>query len=496
MGGHDRGRRSAAWTAASSAASGRGRPGRRSRGPRLGRPRSLRGRAKGALWVGTAGAGLFRYADGRFRRYSTARRPPRRQRDRHLPRRQGRPLDRHQRRGPRPLRERAVDPPSRSRRAAPGTSSSPRSWTGRGALWAGTDGGGTRPSGERRSSPPSGAPTAWPSDIVFTLHEDTLGTLWIGTSGGLSCYRDGQVPQLHSPRGLLDEVVFRDTRGRRGEFLAQRQQGRLPGGPAGAGGAGPGGDACGLAHRLRHRGRDEEQRVQRHGQPRGLEERATAGSGSRPPAAIVVIDPARIAPQPRAAARARSSGWWWTGSPSRPGRSSGKAALRLRVHRAQLPRPAQACASSTGSRGTTRTGWRRARQRTAHYTRLPPGRYTFRVAGEQPRRGVERRGRRPHRHPAPVLLADRVVPGIVRPRPRRARAMAYRLRVSTLRAHRRELEALVEERTRDLVAETARVGGGARGGGAGAGGGGAAEGDRGGGGPIQERAPRASPPTT
>src|SRR5207247_1510448 len=95
-------------------------------------------------------------------------------------------------------------------------------------------------------------------------------------------------------------------------------------------------------------------------------------------------------------------------------------------------------------------------RRTAYYTRLPPGRYTFRVIASNPD-GVW--------NEAGATLALSVRPFFWETRWFYAMCVllagvggfgAYRLRVSQLREHKRELEALVVVRTRDLVAEKER----------------------------------------
>jgi ligand-binding sensor domain-containing protein/signal transduction histidine kinase len=47
------------------------------------------------------------------------------------------------------------------------------------------------------------------SDLVLSVYEDAAGTLWIGTfGGGLNRYRDGKVTVYTTKEGLLDDVVF------------------------------------------------------------------------------------------------------------------------------------------------------------------------------------------------------------------------------------------------------------------------------------------------
>ena len=47
------------------------------------------------------------------------------------------------------------------------------------------------------------------SDLVFSIHEDAAGVLWIGTfGGGLNRYKDGKFSAFRAKDGLLDDVVY------------------------------------------------------------------------------------------------------------------------------------------------------------------------------------------------------------------------------------------------------------------------------------------------
>ncbi len=77
-----------------------------------------------------------------------------------------------------------------------------------GSLWIGTDGGGL---GRLKDGKFSSWKTAdgLSSARVFSLHEDERGTLWIGTSGGgLNRLSGGKLRAITSADGLLDDVVF------------------------------------------------------------------------------------------------------------------------------------------------------------------------------------------------------------------------------------------------------------------------------------------------
>ncbi len=406
----------------------------------------------GALWIGTGGAGLFRYADGQFRRYST---------------RDGLPHD----------NVNSLSPDGRGglwigtyggglahfaggkwtvERVAADRAGNFVLTTlvdRRGAVWAGTDGGGL-------ARLQDGALTSFrrtdglASDIVFTLHEDALGTLWIGTSGGLSCYRDGRFRSFTPREGLLDEVVFRILEDAEGHFwlsgnkgvsrIARQELEALARGeiravaPTGYGTAdGMKSNECsGMANPAGWKGRDGR-----------LWFPTTRG--------IVVIDPSTIAPSPVAPLvkieRVVVDGDPLLSLDVPPGKRrwdfeytapSFLAPRRVRFKYRLEPYDADWVEAGT--------------QRTAHYTRLPPGTYTFRVLASNPDGVWNEKGDsltvtlRPFFWQTGWFLGLAVLGLGV------AGALAYNVRVSSLRAHRRELEAQVEERTRDLVAETAR----------------------------------------
>jgi ligand-binding sensor domain-containing protein/signal transduction histidine kinase len=406
----------------------------------------------GALWIGTGGAGLFRYADGQFRRYST---------------RDGLSND----------NVNSLSPDGRGglwvgtyggglahlsggkwtvTRVAEGRAGNFVLTTlvdRRGAIWAGTDGGGlARLEGGQLTSYRRTDGLA--SDIVFTLHEDTLGTLWIGTSGGLSCYRDGRFRSFTPREGLLDEVVFRILEDAEGHFwlsgnkgvsrVARQELEALARGeiravaPTGYGTAdGMKSNECsGLANPAGWKARD------------GRLWFPTARG-------IVVIDPSRIAPSPVAPLvkieRVVVDGEPLASFDVPPGKRrwdfeytapSFLAPRRVRFKYRLDPYDADWVEAGT--------------QRTAHYTRLPPGTYTFRVLATSPEGVLNETGDaltvtlRPFFWQTGWFLGTAALGlGVLG-------ALAYNVRVSSLRAHRRELEAQVEERTRDLVAETAR----------------------------------------
>ncbi|MEW6367034.1 MAG: two-component regulator propeller domain-containing protein [Acidobacteriota bacterium] len=76
-----------------------------------------------------------------------------------------------------------------------------------GRLWIGTYGGLDRFADGRFSH--YGVGEGLPVNLVRCLHEDAEGTLWIGTyGGGLARYRDGKFSAFTSRDGLLSDVIF------------------------------------------------------------------------------------------------------------------------------------------------------------------------------------------------------------------------------------------------------------------------------------------------
>lgn len=76
----------------------------------------------------------------------------------------------------------------------------------RGALWIGRDQGLIRKRGDRLER--YTAEDGLADNKVYSLHEDASGSLWIGTAGGLSLYRDGVFSSITTSQGLCDGKVF------------------------------------------------------------------------------------------------------------------------------------------------------------------------------------------------------------------------------------------------------------------------------------------------
>ena len=155
-------------------------------------------------------------------------------------------------------------------------------------------------------------------------------------------------------------------------------------------------------------------RARRHAQPRG-ERRRAAGrrEGARRTALVPDAGWRRRRRSgegpPRSASRRR---WWWSRS-SRAGARFARSATRSRSRpisatcRSSTPRSRSSSrrtsASATGSIRTTRAGSTSGNRRTAFYTKVPPGRYTFRVEASDAAGGWYEPGTR---------LAVRVLPRV------------------------------------------------------------------------------------
>jgi signal transduction histidine kinase/ligand-binding sensor domain-containing protein len=415
--------------------------------------RALHEDGAGVLWVGTAGSGLFRAKDGSFTRYTTA---------------DG--LANH--------------------------NVSAISGDGQGGLWIGTNGGGlSRFAGGRWTTLTTADGlagnfilathvdrngTLWvgtdgaglsrfergrftvftrkdglASDVVFCFHEDAGGTLWIGTSGGLSRFQDGKLTTYTTREGLLDDVVFQIledgeerfwlsgnrgiSRVARSDLDAVASGSRRVVAAVGFGTAdGMKSNECsGIAQPAGWKGRD------------GRLWFPTSGG-------VVVVNPARIPrntlPPPVKVEQVVVDGEPVTAEEVPPGKerwefqytalsflAPGKVEFKYRLD------------------GFDRDWIPAGRRRTAYYTRLPPGRYTFRVTASNNDGVWNEAGDtralliRPHFYETPwfyAFLGLVVVLGA---------AGTYRLRVSTLQARQRELEGLVEARTRDAIREKERA---------------------------------------
>ena len=278
--------------------------------------------------------------------------------------------------------------------------------------------------------------------------------LWLGTSGGgLLRFEDGRFTRYTTKDGLFDDTAFRVMPDRLGLALADVQSRPVPGRDLRARRDHALAAADGVATTV-------------YAEADGLPTSEFNG-GSSPAGmiardgrlwlpsikGIVVVDPASADAQ-----RGAAAGGHRTGAGESPccrtGRRRGRRAAgfgraRDSVHGAQLHR-AGAGALPLSARGL-RPDWVDAgNRRTAFYTNIPPGHYTFRVKAANNDDVWNETGAsyalrlRPHFYQTSWFVALCVA--------RRARRGygAVRLRVRQLRARERRLASLVEERTREL----------------------------------------------
>lgn len=322
-----------------------------------------------------------------------------------------------------------------------------------GSVWAGTDGAGL-------SRLHEGAFTTFTtreglaSDIVFALYEDAAGVLWIGTSGGLSRYKDGLITSFGARQGLVDDVVFSLVEDGAGFFWLGGNRGISRVSRA---------DLEEVARGARPR-----VAVTTYGRADGM--RSDECSGIAQPAAwrghdgrlyfptakgVVIVDPAHMprntVPPPVQIEEVVADRIPLKAAEVPPGKE------RVEFHYTALsflaPRKVQ---FRYRLEGFDRDWITAGSLRTAYYTRLPPGEYTFRVAASNNDGVWNDEGAslaivvKPFFWETP-LFGVLVAIGLLG-----AAGGGYALRVRRLEARRRQLEELVEARTRDLVEEKER----------------------------------------
>ena len=322
-----------------------------------------------------------------------------------------------------------------------------------GSVWSGTDGGGL-------SRLHEGAFTTFTtreglaSDIVFAIHEDREGALWIGTSGGLSRYQDGRITSFGARQGLTDDVVFSLVEDGAGFFWLGGNRGisRV--------------SRADLEEVVR--GEHPRISVTTYGRADGM--RSDECSGIAQPASwrgrdgrlyfptakgLVVVNPAHMprnaVPPPVQIEELLADGVPLTAGVIEPGKE------RVELHYTALsflaPHKVQ---FRYRLDGFDREWIPAGSLRTAYYTRLPPGEYTFRVAasnndGVWNDEGVSRTF-----VVKPFLWETRLFQVLVGLGLLGAAGATYALRVRRLEAGRLKLEELVEARTRDLSLEKER----------------------------------------
>ena len=369
----------------------------------------------GAIWVGTVGGGVTRIADGSLTTFT---------------RKDGLPSDRIL-----SLHEDAA-----------------------GTLWLGTSGGGLTRYRDGAFSV-IGPAEGFTGDRILSLASDPSGALWIGTSGGgLGRLKDGRVVMITSRDGLYDDLVQTLLLDGNGNLYMTCNRGVFRAALAELDAF-----ADGKARRVSSVA---------FGTADGMRSPGCAG-GQQPSSArtpdgrlwfptlkgIAVLDPRRLAvnpePPPVVIEEVVTDG--------RVSAARGLLELpagteRLEVHYAALSLLApermrfrvklEGLESELSDVGT---------RRTAYYTHLPPGRYTFRVTacnadGVWNETGAHVSLRiRPRFVQTPWFWLALSLPAVL------AAAAVLRLRVVRARARERELAALVAERTRRLSEEKGRA---------------------------------------
>jgi signal transduction histidine kinase/ligand-binding sensor domain-containing protein/CheY-like chemotaxis protein/HPt (histidine-containing phosphotransfer) domain-containing protein len=363
----------------------------------------------GGLWIGTLG-GLYRYEKGRFTAYK---------------RQDGLPEE--------SVFALLADPD--------------------GSLWIGTRRGVSRLRGSRIEPGPAGGP----ADNVFTFYRDRAGTLWIGTRSGLYRYRDGVFRVFTTRDGLFDDRVFSLLEDDHGNLWMSSNHG---------------------VSRVRKADLDAyaEGKIRSiptasYGVTDGMKS-AECNGASNPPAwrthdgrfwFPTLRGVASVHPDHLPAVRVPAILIEELTSGREPVPLTGPVELSPERNNFEIHYTVPSLTAPEKLRfryqleGFDR-GWIEAgARRTAYYTNLRPGTYTFRVVAG---RGdgtwspaVTSLSVRLAPHPwqtswfAALCLAVTTAGGIG----------AYRLRVRGIRRHERELIAQVEARTRDLLAERDRA---------------------------------------
>jgi ligand-binding sensor domain-containing protein/tRNA A-37 threonylcarbamoyl transferase component Bud32 len=252
-----------------------------------------------------------------------------------------------------------------------------------GGLWLGTSGGGLDLFKDGRFTVYN-TQTGLQHNHVTSLHEDAEGTLWVGTSGGgLHRYRNGVFTAYTTKHGLHDDRIFRILEDAQGDLWMSSNRG---------------------VFRVRKQELDDFAQGKRaqisstvFGAADGM--RSAECNGEAQPAGwkardgrlwfptikgVVVIDPARIPrnllPPPVVLEETRVDGQFSTGGSASSALEvpPGSDTLDFQYTALSLVYP-QHVRFKYRLEGFDRDWVDAGTARAAHYTNLPPGRYTFRV---------------------------------------------------------------------------------------------------------------------
>lgn len=327
-----------------------------------------------------------------------------------------------------------------------------------GTLWIGTDAGGLA---RLKDGVLSVLDTrhGLANDVVYSVHEDAEGLLWIGTAGGLSLLRrDGSLRSVGLADGLPDEKVFQVLEGGGGDFwmssnrgisrvsrtdLVERIEGRRGPFPAltlGRADGLPSAQCNGASW------------------PAGLRD-ADGRLWFPTLRGLVGVDPARLRTNktvpPVVIDRFLADGRPVAGaSPVQLPPRTGKVEIHYDGLSFQAPEKVRFRYRLEGFE----TSWVDAgSRRAAFYTALPPGDFVFRVVAANNDGVWNETGARfafrlePRLHQRPGFRFGALALALV------VAGAGYGLRMRGVKARQTELQRLVDERTRSLVAEIQRA---------------------------------------
>ncbi|MBI5445417.1 MAG: hypothetical protein HY900_29910, partial [Deltaproteobacteria bacterium] len=330
----------------------------------------------------------------------------------------------------------------------------------RGNLWIGTNGAGLfRFDRETARFTRFGAPQGLSIEIVNTIHEGADGTLWVGTyGGGLNRFRDGRFFPVTMREGLYDDAVFAALPDGHGNLWISCNRGIYSV------------SLRELESLVRGAARRVTCRV--FGVEDGMRNRECNGAnqpaGARGPdgrlhfptiEGVVSVDPSGLVqnpvPPPVQVEEVRVDG---EPRSARAFLELPPGAERFEFHYTALSfRVPSRVKFRIRLEGVDREWVDVGTRRSAYYTSLSPGSYTFRVAASN-ESGVWNEGEasfsfrlRPRLDQRPFfwLLLGTLALAVA--------YTGYRFRVARLEAHERELVEIVEERTRSLREEKERT---------------------------------------
>jgi len=321
-----------------------------------------------------------------------------------------------------------------------------------GALWVGTDGGGlTRISGEKTRTFTVADGLA--ADSILCLYQDAEGDLWVGTSGGgLSHLQGERFTTVSTREGLHDDVVFAILEDGNGGFWLSGNRGlsrvERTALVAGATGTRIEPQVFGVADGMKS---NECSGVSQPAATRLPDGRLVFPTTR----GIVIVDPDHL-PRNERAPRVQveellAAGHAYAGAERVLPPGAGNWELRFTALSFLAPQRVQFKYRLAGfDDDWVDAGTRRS----AFYTQVPPGRYDFEVRAANNDGVWSDAPARVSITLRPYFHQTRAFYAIVALSVMLAGALGYAMHVRGLHARRRELERLVQERTRELTAQT------------------------------------------